>query len=129
MKNKLGFLDFSNTKEKNDDNKPLDIDLIIKELLDFGNETARKQFKSVKYKKKKGSAQSDNDISVPVTNNSKDNNISSRQSTSDVKTGTKPKEPTINQKEHETKRVVRHVHIYLLKRYQSLKFKLHPSVC
>ena len=37
MKNKLGFLDFSNTKDKCTEDIPFNVDYIIKELLEFGN--------------------------------------------------------------------------------------------
>ena len=38
MKTKLGLLDFSHAKVKNNENDLFDVDLIIKLLLDFGNE-------------------------------------------------------------------------------------------
>ena len=37
MKNKLGFLDFTNTKERCKEEIPFNVDYIIRELLNFGN--------------------------------------------------------------------------------------------
>ena len=112
MKNKLGFLDFSNTKEKNDDEEPFNVDLIIKALLDFAKETEKRQSKRVKGKHEKGTSKINNEdvhISVPLANNSKENKILNHQSTSDIKTVSKPNEPTTNRKGHETKRMVRNI--------------------
>ena len=70
MKNKLGFLEFSNTKEKcEEDDIPFNVDYLIKELLDFG-ENQKEDFKTRKDKKTKSTKLNDenivpNDIYVP----------------------------------------------------------------
>ena len=69
MKNKLGFLDFSNSKDKLTEEVPFNVDYIIKELLEFGN-YHNQDFKSHKEKKSVSSTSLDvsknkNDIYVP----------------------------------------------------------------
>lgn len=70
MKNKLGFLDFSNTKEKcKEEDVAFNVDYLIKELLDFGK-SQKQDFKSGKDKKPKSTNLNDenivpNDIYVP----------------------------------------------------------------
>ena len=69
MNNKLGFLDFSNSKDKLTEDVPLNVDYIIKELLDFGN-YQNQDFKSHKGKKSFSStslevSKNKNDIYVP----------------------------------------------------------------
>ena len=70
MKNKFGFLDFSNTKEKcKEEDVAFNVDYLIKELLDFGK-SQKQDFKSGKDKKPKSTNLNDenivpNDIYVP----------------------------------------------------------------
>ena len=70
MKNKLRFLDFSNTKEKcKEEDVAFNVDYLIKELLDFGK-SQKQDFKSGKDKKPKSTNLNDenivpNDIYVP----------------------------------------------------------------
>ena len=70
MKKKLGFLDFSNTKEKcKEEDVAFNVDYLIKELLDFGK-SQKQDFKSGKDKKPKSTNLNDenivpNDIYVP----------------------------------------------------------------
>ena len=70
MKNMLGFLDFSNTKEKcKEEDVAFNVDYLIKELLDFGK-SQKQDFKSGKDKKPKSTNLNDenivpNDIYVP----------------------------------------------------------------
>ena len=115
MKTKLGFLDFSHTKEKNVTEEPLDVDLLIKELLDFATETERKSAKRVKDKNKEAISKNDtveSDISVPVAISLKDTKVSKSQSTSDIKNISNHKEATTERPHstgHKTKRMVRNV--------------------
>ena len=115
MKNKLGFLDFSHTKEKQPiDDEPLDVDLLIKEILKFGNETANRdkgKSKSKKVDKDIRSCQeitqsknenTDSHISDPLPNNSKENKAVNNQSTPGAKEVSKSHE-------QKSKRMVRYL--------------------
>ena len=87
MKTKLGFLDFSNSKDKLTEDVPFNVDYIIKELLEFGN-YHNQDFRSHKEKKSGSSTSLDvsgnkNDIYVP--DEYKENSSENTQSPVDPK--------------------------------------------
>ena len=87
MKNKLGFLDFSNSKDKLTEEVPFNVDYIIKELLEFGN-YHNQDSRSHKEKKSGSSTSLDvsgnkNDIYVP--DEYKENSSENTQSPVDPK--------------------------------------------
>ena len=78
MKNKLGFLDFSNTKERCKEDVPFNVDYIISELLNFGNQ--KKQVLKARSEKKTHSA-----IKNDIENVQNENNVLSDQKNNSTK--------------------------------------------
>ena len=78
MKNKLGFLDFSNTKERCKEDVPFNVDYIISELLTFG--TQKKQVLNTRSEKKTHSA-----IKNDIENVQNENNVFSDQKNNSTK--------------------------------------------
>ena len=60
LKNRLGFLDFSQPKDQHGKNNLFEVDLIIEELLEFANRKSKEKGRKNK---------TDNDNDFPVSNN------------------------------------------------------------